>query len=331
MKAEIQKFESGLSMEKHNDLSGRFNPFAESVKELIATAEGLEVAGAEDIELMALARKTRLSLRSIRLDVEKTRKDLKEESLREGKAIDGMANIIKFIIVPVENHLQEQEDFVKRAEEDRIAALIHDRTERLVALDVDCHAFDLGAMTDEAFSSLLSSSDMGYKAKKEAEAAELKRIDDERIANEKAEAERRETERVEREKIEADNARLRKEAEASEKKAEAERKKADALRKKEEERHRQESDRKKAEADRIAAEDRAAKDAELARVKAEKEAEQVRLAAPDKDKIEVLTDAICKLSMPSASSDIARAALRDVGGILNSAVKRLRKAQDELS
>lgn len=45
MTADIQKYESGLSMEKHNELAGRFNPLAEGVTALIKTAEGISVDG----------------------------------------------------------------------------------------------------------------------------------------------------------------------------------------------------------------------------------------------------------------------------------------------
>jgi len=117
--AEITKYDSGLSNEKHAAIAGQFNEKCGPLQDLIDKANAIKVTGAGDVAAMKLARTTRLSLKNIRVEVEKTRKSLKEESLREGKAIDGMANIVKFLIVPVEQGLQEKEDFVKLAESHR--------------------------------------------------------------------------------------------------------------------------------------------------------------------------------------------------------------------
>ena len=51
---------------------------------------------------MEMARVGRLFLREKRIAIEKKRKELKEQSLREGKAIDGIANVLKAVIVPIE-------------------------------------------------------------------------------------------------------------------------------------------------------------------------------------------------------------------------------------
>ena len=339
---EIQAYESGLSVEKHNELANRFNPFMAEVDGLIQSAKGIVVADAKDRDGMASARKVRLALKAIRVDIEDTRKELKESALREGKAIDGMANIIKFVIVPVEQELKEKEDFVRRAEEKRISALAEERRGELESLDVRREHFDLGCMADEAYDALLSSSRLGYKAKKDAEAAERARIDAERVAAERAEADRREAERVERERIEAENARLKKAAAAAERDAAKARKKqesvrtaaeakvraavkeAAALRKAEDDRQRQEAK------DRAAAA-AAEREAEVAKAKADKAAEQALLAAPDTEKLRRLADDVCGLNVPSVSSDIALVAVHELRGILNSAVRCLREAIGQMT
>jgi len=328
---EIVSYESGLDAEKHNALANTFNPFMENVSGLIETAKQITVETCEDGDAMKIARKTRLSLRKIRCDVESTRKALKEASLREGKAIDGMANIIKFIIVPVEEDLQAKEDFVKLAEERRIAELSESRSEELLQYDVDSQHFDLAAMTEEAFGQLLSSSKVGYEAKIQAEKAEAARIEAERIKEEKAEAEERRAEAAERKRLQEENAKLEKAARAEAKKREtleAARRKAE----KESARLRKEAEDKEraaeAESARIDAEKR---EAEIDAARVEKEAEQARLSAPDKDKIDVLVADICALSVPSVSSNIALDAIADARGLLNGVVKRLRTAQKELS
>jgi len=345
----IQAYESGLNDERHNAIAGAFNPFAAEIQGIIKDAEAITVTSETDVAAMAAARKDRLALRRIRVDVENTRKELKEASLREGKAIEGMANIIKYMIVPVEEALQAKEDFVKRAEERRKAELSELRASELARFEIDSSCFDLAGMNDQAYAQLLSTSEAGYKAKKEAEKREAERIEAERVAEEKARAERIKAEQEERARIEAENAKLRKQAEADAKeraKVEAAQRKAEAeavkLRKEivareqaaKEEAARAERARKDAEAkaERDNAErERAEKEAELARIKAEKEAEQAALAAPDADKITRLVDDICALHVPAVSSEAALAAIHEVRGMLNGVVKRLRDAAKELT
>lgn len=337
----VEKYDSGLSPEKHNALAHRFNPFMVTVQGLVQTATGIEVKSIEDVAAIALARKTRLALKNIRVDVDKTRKELKEASLREGKAIDGMANIIKYIIGPAENELQEKEDFAKRIEEKRIAALVEDRRAQLESLDVDCSHFDLAGMDERAFESMRFASEAGYKAKKEVEAQELARIEAERLKEEKVEVERKEAARIERERVEAENAKLKQEAAEAEKRAAVERQQQEAVQKKADaDRQKAQTEidalkekelaRKRQEADDLAAKEKTEREAEITKAAAEKAAEQARLAAPDKVKIAALTDDICALTMPSVSSDAALRAVHQVKGILNSAVKCLRAAIKEL-
>lgn len=72
--------------------------------------------------IFVVARTGRLFLREKRLAIEKTRKELKEQALREGKAIDGIANVLKGLIVPIEEYLDKQERFVEIKELERLDA-----------------------------------------------------------------------------------------------------------------------------------------------------------------------------------------------------------------
>jgi len=333
MTSEIEKYESGLETDKHNALAKLFNPFAETMKGLLAKAKTVEVKDAKDVKGMALARETRLALRAVRIDIEKSRKTAKESALREGKAVDGMANVLKYLIEPVEDALQEKEDFVKIAEEKRRTKLSDERTAELESFDIECSCFDLAAMNGDAYAALLSSSKAGYEAKKAAEAADLKRIDDERIAAEKAEADRRKEEAEERARIEAENAELRKKAEAAEKVAAAERKKAaadqakrDAAAKKEREKAEAERKRLEDELRKKAEAEQAERDRVAAAEKAASEAEKAKLSAPDKDKLIALDHDICALVMPSVVGDVALEAISEARVHLNAIVKGLRAA-----
>ena len=92
--------------------------WAKKASKIIVTDESQTV-------IMQEARTGRLFLASIRNEVERNRKTLKEDSLRRGKAIDGVANFIKDLIIPTEEHLKRQEDFVElreKAKNDKIIA-----------------------------------------------------------------------------------------------------------------------------------------------------------------------------------------------------------------
>lgn len=63
----------------------------------------------------------RKNVKSIRVDVEKKRVSLKADSLEYGRRVDSEANRITQLLLPIEKHLLEQEDFRKK-EKERIKA-----------------------------------------------------------------------------------------------------------------------------------------------------------------------------------------------------------------
>ena len=127
----IKAIDDNLNPEMALSLKNTFMPFFEQAEEWAKKAKEINITDVTQIKEMQLARDTRLNLRTIRINVEKTRKELKEESLRKGKAIDGIANVIKFLIVPIEEHLQEQENFVIIQEEKRKSELKESREKEL--------------------------------------------------------------------------------------------------------------------------------------------------------------------------------------------------------
>ena len=123
--------ESGLDSTKAQVLLDKFNDYFKIAAEWEKKAKTIVVTNESQTADMKMARTGRLFLREKRIAIEKTRKVLKEDALREGKAIDGIANILKALIVPIESYLERQEKFVelkqaekearKRAAEERIA------------------------------------------------------------------------------------------------------------------------------------------------------------------------------------------------------------------
>lgn len=277
------------------------------------------------------ARELRLKLKAVRVEAEKTRKALKEDSLRRGKAIDGICNVLEYELVPVEKAMEAIEKAEEIREAARKEALKQQRTEALAEF-VDPSFYNLGEMPEAQFQDLLASSKTAHTAKIEA----AKRAEEERIAaEERAEEERiqREAEeKAERERMRAENERLAKIAaeeraarEEAERKAAVERAEqekrekaaaearaaelAEAARKQkaaEDEAARQ-AEKYRKEKDAMDARIQAQKDAEAARIKAEEEAERKAKAAPDREKLTALAKRIRYTEIPTLTSDALRA------------------------
>ena len=121
---------SGLSQIQKNLMVEKFGEAFLIAKEWEEKACAIEVTDANQTAEMKMARVGRLFLREKRIAIEKTRKEMKESSLREGKAIDLIANTLKGLIEPIEEYLDQQEHFVElkakeaaeQAERDRKAA-----------------------------------------------------------------------------------------------------------------------------------------------------------------------------------------------------------------
>ena len=113
--------EYGLSTTKARLLVDNFADVFKLADEWERKARDIAVKDEGDTHMMAAARELRLEIKNRRVEVEKKRKELKEDALREGKAIDGIANVIKGVIVPIEKYLDEQEHYVdikRQAEEE---------------------------------------------------------------------------------------------------------------------------------------------------------------------------------------------------------------------
>lgn len=205
-----------------------FKPLVAEVERLKATAETLEVTDENDKRGMKLARETRLTLREIRIGVEKRRKQLKEDYLRKGQRIDLAAKEITKLIEPLEARMLEQEQYAERRLAERQAKLQEERVADLQALGAPAHMIvqGLGTLTDQEWEILRKD----VEAVQAARLAEAKRIEEERIAREKAEAEERERKERELAEAKANAEAERKAREAAEAAAKAERERAEAER-----------------------------------------------------------------------------------------------------
>jgi hypothetical protein len=116
--------ESGLEQTKAEVIFSKFKNFFELAGEWEKKARQIVVTSEDQEFEIEQARAGRLLLRKKRIEIENARKELKEQALREGKAIDGIANVLKALIVPIEEHLERQEKFAefKRIELEKIEA-----------------------------------------------------------------------------------------------------------------------------------------------------------------------------------------------------------------
>ena len=119
--------ESSLEKPKAQYILEKFEGFFKQAQEWEVKARTIVVTDAFQKEEMKKARDARLVMKGIRTGAENVRKELKEQSLREGKAIDGVANVIKALVVPIEEYLETQEKFAERIEEERLGKLAENR------------------------------------------------------------------------------------------------------------------------------------------------------------------------------------------------------------
>lgn len=280
------------------DLSNSFHPFFQEAEKLKAEAMSIVVKDINDKETIEKAREMRLTMKRIRTSTENARKSLKEESLRRGRAIDGMANMIKFVVVPIEEHLEKQENFVKIQAQKQIDELKAVRVKELAEFGVDAALYtNLGEMPEDQYKHLMEGAKHAHALKVESE----KKAEEER--KKKAEEDEKERLRLKAEKDEADRvaAEERKKREA----AEAE------LKKQREAKEAEEKRKKKEEADAAKAAKKAA-------------------AAPDKVKLESLAVYIESIAMPLVKDEDAQAIVTKTLNMLADASAFIRKSASEL-
>ena len=276
----------------------------------------------------------RIVVKSKRVEVEKTRKSLKAESLEYGRMVDAEAKRITTELESVESPLEAEE----LAEERRLQA-IKDEEKRLADLKLNNRIHGLAqygaahdvsllmTMPDEKYDALLADHKKAWE-KAEADKLELARLQKEeqerKAAEEKrlkeAEMERqlKESERISAERKELE-ARKEEQRKAQEKQEEINRKEREAIAKQkaefeEKQRKAQEAERiekaKKEAAERAIKEDAARKEREL------KAAERLAKLAPDKQKIETLVVAIREIKLPACKSEEAKRIINDFAGSL---------------
>jgi hypothetical protein len=230
------------------------------------------------------ARRVRLDIAKVRHLTETARKAQKEEFLRAGKAIDGVANILKWAVVEKEKALEDIETHFERQEKERRDALQAARVEEILQYLPDAGERDLAGMEPDVWSAYLGAKRQEYLDRVAAE----RKAEEERAAKAKAEEE-------ERERIKQENARLKAEAEErtkqmrqAEEQARREREAAEAAARKEREEIQARADAERRDREAAIAKERQEQEAVLLeekrkRMKAELEAKEERSKAYAKE------------------------------------------------
>jgi hypothetical protein len=178
-----------------------FTPFLQQAADWKEKAESLVVTDITQTHEMKMAREARLAIREIRLAADKTRKMLKEDSLKYGRAVQGAYNVIEAVISPIESHLEKQEKFKELYELRQKEKLRLEREE--LSKDVREYMIvniNLGEITQTDFERMLNGAILQKQA---AEQAAIK-AEEERQARLKQEAEERERLRIENERLKAE-------------------------------------------------------------------------------------------------------------------------------
>ncbi len=158
MNQEQELMENGLPREVVLSIDSKFKEYEDIANEWNKKAYEIVVTDDSQVDLMQQAREGRLLLKAKRVEIEKTRKRLKEQSLLEGRFIDSLAKRLFAIIEPAEEHLELQEKHTEIKEQLRKSKL---KAERLELLNpylhfLDLTQFDLSTMSDVAFNTILN-------------------------------------------------------------------------------------------------------------------------------------------------------------------------------
>jgi hypothetical protein len=334
----LDKIKADQLLEKFTDLVGIAALWEAKAKEIVVTDES-------QTDLMKQAREGRLLLKEKRVEVEKTRKQLKDASLKEGRAIDSIAGFITSLIEPTEKYLDEQEKFAERKEAERVKSLNAERLELILPYIEGVAVMEganYGAMPQAQFDAIYS----GLKLGQEKKIADEKKAEEDRIAKEKADAEAREAQRIENERlkkeVEEREKQFQKEAAEKQKQFEAERKRINDEAKAAEEKSRKEREaiEAKLKEERAAAEKlkyelaqkaAAEKRREEEREKKEKEEferlqEESRQAelAPDKTKLIDFANMLESIELPQLKSKKAKQLAEDTKVMIATAANHIR-------
>jgi len=200
---EIVKLESPelqvIEKSKAKQIKATFEPMVKMLAEFEEVYNSVISEADQEItqEITIKAKRLRIDIAHIRIDAEKVRKEQKEEYLRAGKAIDGVANILKWAIQDKENKLKDIEDHFENQERGRFERLQSERAAKLYVYVEDAHERKLAEMDEDVWIAYFNAKKKDHQDRIAAE----QKAEIDRIAKEKEEEAERERIRIENEKL----------------------------------------------------------------------------------------------------------------------------------
>jgi hypothetical protein len=172
----------GIELSKAKQIKAVFDPMTEMLMKFEDDFNTIIEESKVEItkEITAKAKRLRIDIGRVRIATEKTRKEQKEEYLRAGKAIDSVANIVKWVVTDKEEKLEKIEKHYELLEQQRIEKLQTERAEELQQY-VDAVPSDLGTMKDDVWQAYIDTKKRQYEERIEAE----KKAEEERVERER--------------------------------------------------------------------------------------------------------------------------------------------------
>jgi hypothetical protein len=180
-----------IAQTKLDYIKSEFIDFTSVAEEWKEKAYSIVVTDESQTDLMEQAKEGKKLLKAKRIEIEKKRKLLKEQSLNEGRLIDSVAKHLTSLIEPAEKYLEVQEKYAEQKEWERKQDL---KRERYLLLEpylevIDPNTIQLDIISEEAFTTILNGAKYGLEQKR----AEEKRLEEERIALQEKDRLERET------------------------------------------------------------------------------------------------------------------------------------------
>lgn len=150
-----------------------FERFEKDAADWKKKADDLIITDASQLQEMKLADEGRKVLQKIRTTIEKKRKELKERSLQEGRAIDAIAKALTALVEPIERTLEDKARYAENLEKARIQKLHEERVAEIspyleaLPVGVNFGALDLGS-----YNGMLHYAKVEFEERKAKEEAE---------------------------------------------------------------------------------------------------------------------------------------------------------------
>lgn len=279
-----------------------------AIAEIASQYMQMKIQGIDDREGFKAVHDARMVVKGTRVEIEKTRKEMKADALEWGRRVDAEARRLTSLLEPIEAHLQAEEDrIIAEKEAIRNAAKLKAEAEARAKREAEEAAMraEQERLAEERrkIEAERAALEAAKRRMAEEEAARQRAIAEERRKAEEAELERKRA--IELEKARAEAAELAKAETEARMKREAEEREAEERRKAE-----------TAELSRQAA--------ELARRQAEAEAARREAMRPDREKLLKLADEIAKINIPDTPNTPAHVRVQ-VSHVVLECAQRIRE------